>query len=181
MARKVLLICGVVSSLLYVGMNVFIPMQWDGYSAGSQTISELSAIAAPTRPLWFVLGMVYALLLMAFGWGVLGSAPSSGALRVVGWVLLADGVLSLGWPPMHQRAVLAAGGGTLTDTMHIVWSVATVALIIFAIGAGASAFGTRFRRYSLATLAIVVVFGVLTGLYAPRLQANLPTPWMGVW
>jgi hypothetical protein len=25
------------------------------------------------------------------------------------------------------------------------------------------------------------VFGVLTGLDAPRLAANLPTPWMGVW
>jgi hypothetical protein len=25
------------------------------------------------------------------------------------------------------------------------------------------------------------VFGVLTGLDQPRLAANLPTPWMGVW
>jgi hypothetical protein len=28
---------------------------------------------------------------------------------------------------------------------------------------------------------ILVVFGVLTGLDQPRLEANLPTPWMGLW
>jgi hypothetical protein len=51
MARKALLVCGILSSLLYVVMNVFVPMQWQGYSSASQTVSELSAIGAPTRPL----------------------------------------------------------------------------------------------------------------------------------
>jgi hypothetical protein len=31
------------------------------------------------------------------------------------------------------------------------------------------------------TLIVLVAFGVLTGLDAPKLQANLPTPWVGVW
>ncbi len=70
MARKALLVCGILSSLLYVAMNVFIPMQWEGYSSASQTVSELSAIGAPTRPLWVPLGTVYTLLVAAFGWGV---------------------------------------------------------------------------------------------------------------
>ena len=30
MTRKILLICGIVSSLLYVAMNVFVPMQYIG-------------------------------------------------------------------------------------------------------------------------------------------------------
>ena len=64
--RKVLLICGVVSSLLYVAMNVYFPTQWDGYSSFSQTVSELSAVGAPTRPLWVLFGSVYAFLLTAF-------------------------------------------------------------------------------------------------------------------
>src|SRR5215471_11886591 len=38
------------------------------------------------------------------------------------------------WPPMHQRAVLAAGGGTLTDTMHVVWALVTVLLMTTAMG-----------------------------------------------
>ena len=74
MTRKILLICGIVSSLLYVAMNVFVPMQWEGYSSASQTVSELSAIGAPTRPLWVPLGVAYTLLVAAFGWGVWASA-----------------------------------------------------------------------------------------------------------
>jgi hypothetical protein len=30
-------------------------------------------------------------------------------------------------------------------------------------------------------MAILVAFGVLTGLNGPRIGANLPTPWAGVW
>ena len=49
MLQKILLMCGIVSSLLYVAMNIFVAMQWDAYSSVSQTVSELSAIGAPTR------------------------------------------------------------------------------------------------------------------------------------
>ena len=54
---KMLLVCGILSSLLYVAMNVIVPMQWPGYSSASRVISELSAIGAPTRSLWVVLGI----------------------------------------------------------------------------------------------------------------------------
>lgn len=181
MTRKILLVCGVLSSLLYLAMTALVAMQWEGYSSASQTISELSAVDAPTRPLWVPLGIVYTLLVTAFGFGVWGSARGRRPLRVVGGVLIANGLIGLGWPPMHQRAVLAAGGGTLTDTMHIVWSMVTVLLMMLAIGFGAAAFGKRFRLYSIATMVILVAFGVLTGMDAPRMQANLPTPWMGLW
>jgi len=55
-------------------MLVFVAMRWEGYSSASQTVSELSAIGAPTRSLWVPLGAVYTLLVTAFGWGVLVSA-----------------------------------------------------------------------------------------------------------
>ena len=89
MTRKILLSCGILSSLLYVAMNVFVPMQWEGYSSASQTVSELSAIGAPTRPLWVPLGIAYALLVTAFGWGVWASARRNRPLRVVGGLLVA--------------------------------------------------------------------------------------------
>ena len=40
--RRGLLRCGIFSSLLYVAMNIFIPLLYDGYNSASQTISELS-------------------------------------------------------------------------------------------------------------------------------------------
>ncbi len=46
---------------------------------------------------------------------------------------------------------------------------------------GAAALGKRFRVYSAATIAVFVVFGALTGLDGPKIAANLPTPWIGVW
>src|SRR6202158_4040808 len=91
MERKILLVCGVLSSLLYVAMTVFVPMQWEGYSSASQTVSELSAISAPTRPLWVPLGTAYTLLVAAFGWGVLASARRHRPLRVAGRLLVAYG------------------------------------------------------------------------------------------
>jgi hypothetical protein len=82
---------------------------------------------------------------------------------------------------MHLREVLAAGGGTLTDTMHIVFAMVTVLLMMLAMAFGAAAFGARFRLYSIATMAILAVCGAMSGTDAPRLQVNLPTPWIGVW
>jgi Protein of unknown function (DUF998) len=183
MARKSLLVCGILSSLLYVAMTIVVAMQWEAYSSASQTISELSAIGAPTRSLWAVLGAIYTVLVTAFGWGVWKSARRSRALRVAGGLIVAYGALGVLWPfaPMHLRETLAAGGGTLSDAMHLVLASATVLLMLLAIGAAAAAFGIWFRVYSLATLAILAAFGALTFLDAPRLAANLPTPWLGVW
>lgn len=178
---SVLLSCGIVSSLLYVAMNVVIPLQWQGYSFASQVISELSAIDAPTRSLWVPLGIAYGVLMVAFGWGVWVSGRGNRPLRIAGALILIYSIIGLAWPPMHQREVVAAGGGTLTDTLHIVWSVAWVAFMLASIACGAAALGKRFRLYSIVTLAILVAFGVLTGLDAPKLSANLPTPLIGVW
>jgi cytochrome c biogenesis protein CcdA len=122
-------------------------------------------------------------LITAFGIGVWKSASGNGAVRIVGSFLLAYASLGLLWPfaPMHQREVLAAGGGTLSDTLHVVLGAVTVTLMFLAIGFGATAFGKRFRLYSIVTIVMLLAFGGLTFLEAPRLQMNLPTPWIGLW
>ena len=178
MIRKVFLFCGIVSSVLYVFMNALVPLRFEGYSFASQTVSELSAIGAPTRTLWVFLGSMYALLMIAFGWGVVESASGTNRrLRMAGFLLVIDGILSLFWPPMHARGAEFS----LTDALHIVWAMATVLLMMLAIGFASEAFGKRFRRYSFATMLILMVFGVATGIDGPRIAENLPTPWVGVW
>ncbi len=179
--RKTLLICGIASSLLYAAMIWLI--RYEGYNLVSQVPSELTAIGAPTRALWARLGWIYTALVTAFGWGLWTSAGRNRALRIVGGLILAYASLALLWPfaEMHQREVLAAGGGTLSDTLHVVLGGVTVFLTFLAIGFGAAAFGRRFRLYSIASIVVLLVFGALTFLEAPRLQANLPTPWIGLW
>jgi hypothetical protein len=180
-ARRLLLVCGIASSLLYIAMNVVVPMQWPAYSSFSQTISELSAIDAPTRALWVPLGTLYTLLVIAFGFGIRLSAAHNRALRAASVLVIVYGAVSLYWPPMHQRAVLAAGGRTITDTLHLVWAAVTVALMLLAMLFGAAALGRRFRIYSAVTIALLLAFGGLTASQAARVEADLPTPWAGVW
>lgn len=174
---RALLACGVLSSLLYAAMLIFVPLRWPGYSSAAQAVSELSAIDAPTRSLWVPFGALYTVLVSAFGVGVLLAAERERALRVAGSVLVIYGILGLFWPPMHLRGAQL----TLTDTLHVVFAVATVLLMLIAILFGAAALGKAFRTYSIATLGVFVLFGTLTFLQAPRLAANLPTPWLGVW
>lgn len=145
MLQKALLLSGLASSLVYAAVNVAVPMTWDEYSIASQTVSELSAIGAPTRALWIGLIVPYIVLFAAFGWGVLKSAGINRWLRIAGSLILVYSVFNLYWPPMHRREVLAAGGGTLTDTLHLVWAGVTVFLFVLIMGFGAIALGRLFR------------------------------------
>jgi hypothetical protein len=157
-------------------------MLYEDYNSVSQTVSELSAIDAPTRPLWVLLGIVYTVLVATFGWGIWKSAVGNRPLHITGGLLFAYGIIGLFWPfaPMHQREVLAAGGGTISDTMHIVFSMVTVLLMLLAIGFGATAFGKQFRLYSVITILLLLMLGAWTGMDGAKLNANLPTPWLGV-
>ena len=183
MVRRVLLVCGILSSLLYVGADIVAAMRYEGYSYLSQTVSELSAIGAPTRSFLTPVYLVYEVLLIAFGAGVWKTAGSSRALRVAGGLMIAQGVVNIAAGPfsaMHTRETIAAGAGTLSDTLHIVFTGVTVLLILLIVGFGASAFGKRFRLYSIVTIAALIVFGGLAGLEGPKVAANLPTPWIGL-
>jgi hypothetical protein len=57
----------------------------------------------------------------------------------------------------------------------------TVLCFMLAMGFGAAAFGKRFRAFSIATIAIIFACGAWAGTYASQIQADLPTPWVGVW
>ncbi len=179
--RKALLVCGMASSLLYAAMIWTI--RYEGYNPISQVPSELTAIGAPTQALWARLGWIYTMLVVAFGFGLWKSADRNRAVRIMGGLILAYASLGLLWPfaAMHQREVLAAGGGTWSDTAHVVLGGVTVFLMFLAIGFGATAFGKRFRLYSIASIVVLLAFGALTFLEAPGVQADLPTPWIGLW
>jgi hypothetical protein len=181
-SRKVLLASGILSSLLYVAANVVGARRWRGYSSTTQTVSELSAIGAPSRTSVVPLLTAHGVLLIPFGWGVRETAEGKHGLRTSGALLMALGVSDLPAPlfPMHQREALARGAGSRTDTMHIAITSVNSLLVLLAIGFGSAAFGRRFRLYSGGTIAVLAVTGGLTATQASRLEANLPTPWAGL-
>ena len=181
MARKPLLISGILAMLWYVAMNIIVPGKFPGYDSTSFTISELSAVDAPSRTLWNLLGIPYTLLFAAFGLGVWLSANGNRILKFVGAVIVFDSIFGVFWPPMHSREVIAAGGGTITDTLHLVWAFVHLILMLLMIGFGASVFGKEFRIFSAGIVLVFIVFGTLTSIGSPGLQSNQPTPNLGTW
>ena len=178
--KKALLICGILSSLLYVGTDILAATLWNGYSYIDQTISELMAIEAPTRPLLVSLLIPYNVLVIAFGLGVWESAGRKRALRITGVLMIAYAIVGFAgllFSPMHVRGGVLM---TTTDTMHVVVTSVLVLSILLFIGFGATADGKWFRLYSIATIVMVIVFGAWAGLDGARMAAQLPTPWMGI-
>jgi hypothetical membrane protein len=178
MKNKYLLICGIIASFLYIGADIFVSTQYPGYSYRDQAISELSAIGAPTKGLWTILLIVFDPLLVAFGLGVRKIAGHNRSLKITGSLLIVWGLLGLLWYlfPMNMRGSI----GSTTDTMHLVMSVATVLLILLFVGFGSGVQGKWFRIYSIFTILMMLVFGAMVGQQAPRVAAQLPTPWMGI-
>ncbi|HWH52061.1 MAG TPA: DUF998 domain-containing protein [Gemmatimonadaceae bacterium] len=181
LAEDALIWCGVFASVAYLLANVLGAAVWPGYSSLSQTVSELSAIGAPSRPVVAPLLVAYAALIIAFGAGVRAAGGRSRALRVTGVILIVYGIVCLAGPftPMHQRVALAAGQESLTDALHKVTTSVDVLLIVLITAIGGQSFHARFRAYSIATIIVVLVLGALTVPSVPRIAANLPTPGVG--
>jgi hypothetical protein len=180
LARKALLVCGVASSLLYVATDVFGGMRYPGYSFSSQAISELMAVGAPSEAFVDPLFITYGALVFAFGVGVFREgAGRSRALRIAGALLVGYAAIGFTGPTlfeMHQRGT----GRIADDTPHIVLTSMLVLLTLTTVAFGAFAFGKRFSIYSLATLLLMIVFGVLAAPYGARLAAGEPTPEFGI-
>jgi hypothetical protein len=175
--RKGLLRCGLISSAWYVAITIYVPTHYEGYSHAAYTVSELSAIGAPTRILWVLLVFPFPLLLSAFGWGLVLAAGSSRPLRAAGWIAVAYGAFNLYWPPMQMRGAEMA----LTDKAHIAWAMVTVLMMVAMMITAARALGKQFKLFTLACLALFMLFGFLTFTEAGALAANEPTPMIGVW
>ncbi len=182
MTRRVLLACGILSTPLYAAMDIIGGLRFEGYSFAAHTVSEQSAIGATTRPMWLAVGFLYQALITLFAIGVFTSAGRNRALRVAGGFLIAYGLIGFTAPlfSMQPREIIATSGPVLTDRLHIVATAIAVILMFSAIWLAAKAFGKGFRLYSIATILLSFAFGAITGQAAPRMEAGLPTPWIGV-
>ncbi len=178
---RVLLACGVLSSLLYAAADILGGMRYPGYSFSSQAISELMAVGAPSEAFVDPLFIMYGVLVVTFGIGVYREGTGAGGrwLRLTGGLLIGYAVIGFTGPTlfeMHQRG--AVGGGH--DSAHVILTALLVVLLLSAMAVGAFTFGRRFRIYSFATILAVVVVGIATVPYARLLAAGQPTPGLGV-
>jgi hypothetical protein len=177
-ARSVLLGAGICYSVLYVAADIFGSVLWEGYSYTSQAMSELVAIGSPVRATVGSLFILVGALLVAFVIGVWRFSAGKAALRITAGLLGGVALIGFAWSffPIHLRGAER----TLTDTVHNAFAAVIVLLILTAIGFSSKAFGRRFRIYSIATIVTLIAFGLLSVLYVPRVEAQLPTPGFGI-
>ena len=179
MLRKTLLACGAISSLLYIAVDIAAAIVYPDYhSFTAQAISELSAVGAPTRPLVHPLYITYDVLVVAFAVG-LWMTVRDDRLRVTAAFIAGIGVIGLLAAPfanMNQRGA----GFAVNDLLHIAATVGIVLCIFGGVMFSAAALGRAFFTYSILTIVVLAVFGLLAGLQGARLAAGEPTPWFGV-
>jgi hypothetical membrane protein len=154
-------------------------MRWEGYSFRDQTISELGAIDAPSRPLFSVLLLVVYGLMFAFGVGIRNVAGENRRLRIVGGLVVALGVMAL---TVGQFASMRPRGTEpgLVGTLHLVEAMVAMLMIFTAMGIAASTFGTGFRLYTIGTIILALGFGAWAVSEFTQIEHGLTTPWVGL-
>lgn len=174
-----LLACGVLSSAVYAAVDAIASCAWrESYDAFSQGFSELLAWGAPTRPFVLASSVLYNVLVIAFGLGVWRAGRGKWPLRAVSILLVAyaiTGIVTPAFFPAPLRGVEAV----LRNRVHVPLTGMEVLFLLASIGFGAASRGTGFRAYSIASLLVLVVFGVWAGSFVSRVAANRPTAWLG--
>jgi hypothetical protein len=183
MLRKVLLGCGIVSSVLYVATDILASLRYAGYSFADQQVSELLAAGSPVRTLMIGLNVIpYAVLMTAFGVGVWTVAGPKRAGRIAGALLIGYAVVGLAGGllfRMNTREVLAAGEGDWRGGLHVPVTMVMSLSLLVGMGFAATLLGRGFRWYTVGTILTLLAFGGLVGTQAGAIEANEPTPWMG--
>jgi hypothetical membrane protein len=173
---KVLLACGLLSSLVYALTDILASSRWEGYDWTARMVSDLLAVSAPTRPFIVLPMLTYNLLIVAFGIGV-GLQGRNRPLRVAGVLFIVYGVVRMLGLFVFPLNYEAEGAGA---TMHTVITFLLILLMFLFIGFGAAGSGRAFRLYSILTVAVILVGAIIAGAQIPRIEANLPTPGLGL-
>lgn len=173
---KLLLLCGVISPLLYFASDIGMAVAYENYRYLDQTVSELNAIGAPTRSLSVAFGFSENVLLILFALGIWNAAAGSRKLQVAAGALGtlgAFGFWAIQFASMQMR-------GTEQEGPHLLSGAVGALLVVTAIGFAGPAFGRAFLRYSVATIGVMLLFAGWAAKDAGKIEAGLATPWVGL-
>jgi len=176
--KKALVLAVIPAVGLYVIADVLSAILYDGYSYADQAISELSAFGSPVRPLMVTAILIHGVLLLVFSVGLLRVARRRSALWWIGAIGVA-GFAVVGIPNHTFWAMSSRGMATgFNDTMHMTLSMVFGVIVMAQIVLSAVAYRGWFRLYALATVVVVAVFGIASGMAMQGIDQN-DTPWAG--
>jgi hypothetical protein len=152
--RRVLLGCGIAASALSVAEDALAGALTEGYSFTAQSMSELGAVGAPTRPLIVPANLTYDALMIAFGAGVWSASGASRWKRATAAMIVGSAGVSAVWQLFPMRM------GEPPSPANVAFGAASVLLFMLAILLAAIGYRGWFRVYSILTLA---AYAGLTG------------------
>ena len=160
-------LAGILALLSYTAAVVLSPMAYPGYNWMAQAVSDLSAEAAPSRPLWNRLAAPYNLCGVVCATGVAlfvsQQRVSSRLFRVGVYLFMAmNWVSAVG----YGMFPLADGGREIASFQEIMHMVVTAAVVLLSIAAPVCLIvaGCRDKRVkSIAVWAAVVLAMMLVG------------------
>jgi hypothetical protein len=142
-----LLVCGLAAPLLSVATDLLAIARADGYRPMRQSISELTAVGAPTRPLVTALDVTRDGLLAAFATGVTATAGDSRVLAATGGLVAATAALDAFATAALPRDY-ASPTWSPRNTANTVVMAAGVGCFVAAMGTGAAGIRGPFRAFS---------------------------------
>lgn len=108
---KICFICGIVSSLIYLGVDITVSVYWNEfYDYTSQGFSELLAFESPTRSFVLSFSILYNVLVIAFGLGAFITAGKKLSQRITGILLVGSS---------QTLEVDVISGATVTSKAHL--------------------------------------------------------------
>jgi hypothetical protein len=161
MFQKNLLFLGVIAPILFIATDLLAGAFFGNYNFVNQSISELSAVGAPTRAFVVSLNFVYNVFLIIFSLSVWGSSVHSRSLSVLIGSLIGNALFAVlgSFFPINPGKNMSAP----SNTMNVAIMGISFILLLLAILFGAIAYKNWFRLYSLGTLfafLVLTVFGL---------------------
>jgi hypothetical protein len=162
--QQALLYCGVFAPLLYVGVDRLAGHLARGYDFVSRSMSDLSAVDAPTRLLVVSVNVLSVALMIAFGIGVWRMAGHSALPRITASLVMGQALLGL---VMVLFFATRAGERPAASSAGVIVGAVAIVMLVLAIGFGAAAFSGWFRFLSIGILAAYVILAAVRFAFPP--------------
>lgn len=158
MLQRVLLSCGILAPLLYLGTDLLTGKLIKGYSFSAQSMSELGAAGSPARSLVVALTLVASAFMIAFGAGVWWTAGSAILPRIVAGFILGNAVAGLAATLFFPNRF---GVRPEFGTPGVLLMFLSVLCFVLAMVFGAATFHGWMRILSIAIPAAYVLLAIL--------------------
>ena len=181
MNRKIFLVCGMLIPFVYILLYVLGGALRPGYNHISDSVSELLSPGAPNRSLITIIDLIYGLLHILFGIGVLqfirGGEYNTTIANIGAWFIIGAGVAIVGTAIFPQDAM--GTPATIPGKIHLILVFGALlpfsflSTLLIGIWVHRAGIFPGFAVYTFISVGAIVLIGGLGG-------AMTGTPYMGL-